>query len=87
MPRPLEARALDTVNVPTVAVKEEGALGLSDEERALPLGDLITKRMKDALAMASNVKDLTAVLTAAVKWESVLRKQGDGSDDEPGSSL
>ena len=85
MARPAKAEdGVVSLNVET----PEGALGLTDAERALPLGDLITKRMKDALAMAANVKDLNAVLATAVKWEAVQRKLNDGtSDDEPGGSL
>lgn len=74
------------INVPTPPAS--GAFGLTDAERAMTLSDLITKRMKDALAMAENVKDLNAVLATAVKWEAVQRKLTDGaSDEEPGGSL
>lgn len=78
------AASVAELNVPT----PDGALGLTDEERAMSLADLITKRMKDALAMARDCKELTSVLTAAVKWEAVQRKLDPNSgDDEPGGAL
>ena len=61
-------------------------MGLTADERAMPLDDLMDKRFKDLLAMCKNAKELTDALKAATTWEGVKRKT-DPDDDNHGEGL